>query len=123
MKFLKRFGKNIRIYRELNKLSQEQLSEKMGISTGSLSRIECGRQFVKYQTLEKIAKAFDIPVGDLFHYTTHPNKMDSENKIELLQYIEAMNESEIEYFLNQAKIYGKLKIKLYETNHHLKACQ
>lgn len=113
MGLLKRFGKNIKIYRELKKLTQEELAEKINISTGSLSRIEGGRQFVKSQTLEKLARELDISISKLFNCTD--NTSNSENKTELLQYIEALNETELEYILEQIKVYSKLKRKLLEA--------
>ena len=87
MNIIKRFGRNIRIHREAANLTQEQLAEKLDISCGSLSRIESGRQFVTRTTI-------------------------NDNKIELLQYIEVMNDIEIEFFLNQIKVYYEFKERL-----------
>lgn len=105
---IKRFGRNIRIHRETANLTQEQLAEKLDISCGSLSRIETGRQFVTQTTLENLSKALKVSVSDLFLYSTH-SSTNNEKKIELLQYIETMNNYEIEYFLNQIQVYYKLK--------------
>ena len=106
---IKRFGRNIRIHREAANLTQEQLAEKLDISCGSLSRIETGRQFVTQTTLENLSKALKVSVSDLFLYSTH-SSTNNEKKIELLQYIETMNNYEIEYFLNQIQVYYKLYI-------------
>ena len=100
---IKRFGRNIRIHREAANLTQEQLAEKLDISCGSLSRIESGRQFVTRTTLENLSKVLKVPISDLFLYSTHSATIN-ENKIELLQYIEVMNDIEIEFFLNQIKV-------------------
>ena len=105
---IKRFGKNIRIHREAAGFTQEQLAEKLDISCGSLSRIETGRQFVTQTTLENLSKALKVSVSDLFLYSTH-SSTNNEKKIELLQYIETMNNYEIEYFLNQIQVYYELK--------------
>jgi len=45
------FGKILRDFRIKNKLTQEQLSEKLGISLKYISRIENGNNGVKTQTL------------------------------------------------------------------------
>ena len=45
------FGKILREYRIKNNLTQEQLSEKLGISLKYISRIENGNNGVKTQTL------------------------------------------------------------------------
>lgn len=47
----KSFGKILRDFRIKNKLTQEQLSEKLGISLKYISRIENGNNGVKTQTL------------------------------------------------------------------------
>lgn len=47
----KNFGKILREFRVKNKLTQEQLSEKLGISLKYISRIENGNNGVKTQTL------------------------------------------------------------------------
>lgn len=47
----KNFGKILRDFRVKNKLTQEQLSEKLGISLKYISRIENGNNGVKTQTL------------------------------------------------------------------------
>ena len=47
----KNFGKILRDFRLKNKLTQEQLSEKLGISLKYISRIENGNSGVKTQTL------------------------------------------------------------------------
>lgn len=47
----KNFGKILRDFRVKNNLTQEQLSEKLGISLKYISRIENGNNGVKTQTL------------------------------------------------------------------------
>lgn len=41
---LKRFGKNVKIERIKQDLTQEQLAEIMGVGHNYIARIECGRQ-------------------------------------------------------------------------------
>ena len=59
-------GKNIKQYRQLKGLSQEQFSELLDISQQSLSKIERGKNFLTSETLEKIPKLLDISVYELF---------------------------------------------------------
>lgn len=47
-------------------ISQKDLAEKIGISATSLSRIVTGDQKPSFDTLEKIAIALEVEVGDLF---------------------------------------------------------
>ena len=39
----KQFGKNLKHYRELKNLTQEQLAEYLGITSRAISQWECGR--------------------------------------------------------------------------------
>lgn len=54
------FGKILRNYRIQNDLTQEQLSEKLGISLKYISRIENGNNGVKTQTLIKYMNILGI---------------------------------------------------------------
>jgi len=60
------FGENLKFYRKIKKLSQEQLSEKVNISVKHLSAIERGLTFVSADLLEKLASSIEIPVYYLF---------------------------------------------------------
>ena len=64
----KSLGKRIKFYREARNLTQEQLAEKIGINSKSLSTIECGQNFVTAQTLENISSALDISIKKLFDF-------------------------------------------------------
>ena len=64
----KLLGKNIKYYREIKNLTQEQLAEKIGINYKSLSTIECGQNFVTAQTLENISKALNVNIKKFFDF-------------------------------------------------------
>jgi transcriptional regulator with XRE-family HTH domain len=55
----------IKIPRERQKISQEELAARSGISRGDLARLETGRHDPTITTLEKLAKALKVPVGKL----------------------------------------------------------
>lgn len=81
-------GINIKKYRELKNMTQEYLSEKIGINTSALSDLERGKTFPKPENLVKIAQALDIPYELLFVNTIiNPDsvKEDFDNRIELLK--------------------------------------
>ena len=61
---LKKFGKKIKIERIKNDLSQEQLAERVGVSTRTISLIESGLQHPKFFLVAKLAKilSFDINI-------------------------------------------------------------
>ena len=66
-------------------LSQEQFSEKLGISPNHLSVIETGRKFVSYTMLEKIIKTLDVSPAALFYSKTNTTFDESlQNRISTL---------------------------------------
>lgn len=71
-------GKKIKEKRIQQSLTQEQLSEKIGISPKSLSQIELGNNFVSADNLEQICSALNIHVKSLFDFEND----NSEEKID-----------------------------------------
>ena len=59
-------GKNIKRYRKIKGLSQEQLSEFLNISQQTLSKIESGKNFLTSETLEKIPHILGVNAYELF---------------------------------------------------------
>lgn len=68
MNNLKLFGKRIKELRKKKKYTQEQLSEIVGIDYKQIGNIETGTYFTTMSTLEKIARAFDCEIVELFDY-------------------------------------------------------
>ena len=56
-------GKTIRELRDGAGLSQAQLAKKAGLTQSHISRLENGEHHAANFTLEKIARALDVPVG------------------------------------------------------------
>ena len=76
------FGENVKRYRKQQGFSQEQLAEKLEISTNHLSVIETGTKFVTYKLLEKIILELDVLPSSLFQSTqTALNDNSLQNKI------------------------------------------
>ena len=65
--FLK-LGYKIKFERSKKKLSQMYLSLKTGLTTRSLSIIECGIIDPKFSTLIKIAEALEIDLCELLNF-------------------------------------------------------
>ena len=60
-------GKSIRKLRQQKGLSQDRLSKEADLALNTIVKIETGESpNPTVETLEKIAKALDIQVGDLF---------------------------------------------------------
>lgn len=55
----------IRILREINNLTQDEMAEKMQMSTSGYSKIERGKSKISMERLEQIANIFNIDVMEL----------------------------------------------------------
>jgi transcriptional regulator with XRE-family HTH domain len=58
-------GKNLRAARKRLGLTQEQVAERSGVQAGEVSRIEAGKRDPQVSTLERLAKAVEMPPGRL----------------------------------------------------------
>ena len=61
-------GKQIQKIRELQGISQQDLAAKCNFEKSNMSRLEAGRVNPTLSTLEKIAKALDITLAELFTF-------------------------------------------------------
>lgn len=79
-------GARIKELWKLKKLSQEKLSEEIGIDPKHLSRIEVDRSYPSLDTLEKIAKALGFEIKDFFEFVKEMKTKElTENIQELLE--------------------------------------
>lgn len=78
-------GLRIRELRKGKGLSQEQLSEKIGIDSKHLSRIELGKSFPYMETLEGIAKALEVEMKELFEFNHMAKPIDLKGIEKLLE--------------------------------------
>ncbi len=58
----------IKEYRLINKLSQEELAEKIGISNRHLQRLEINEQNTRLLTFKKIVKALNISDDEILTF-------------------------------------------------------
>ena len=61
-------GKQIQKIRELKGLSQQDLSAKCNFEKSNMSRLEAGKINPTLSTLEKVAKALDVSLVELFSF-------------------------------------------------------
>lgn len=66
MSILKQFGLKVRQNRLKKKLSQEKLAELANLHRTYISQIESGKRNISLKNIEKIAKALNIKVKELF---------------------------------------------------------
>lgn len=60
------FGNNVQKYRKKAGFTQDELSERVGITQKHLSIIETGTQFASAQVIEKISKELQVSPAELF---------------------------------------------------------
>ena len=60
-------GDKIRKLRKEKGLTQKQLGELCGIADSNIRKYESGKQNPKLETLQKIARALDVPILSLIH--------------------------------------------------------
>jgi transcriptional regulator with XRE-family HTH domain len=76
MELRKIFGGRLRTLRKTKGFSQEELAEKADIHPTYIGVIERGEQAPTLDTVEKIAKALDIKISELFLFSTKIDKID-----------------------------------------------
>lgn len=65
-------GKNLQHYREKNNLTQEELAERVGISTSFCANLERGKKAMSIVVLRKLADALNVSV-DYLLYENRPS--------------------------------------------------
>ena len=61
-------GGNIKMFRKLKNITQEELAEIIGIHSRQLSKIETGEHFPSCKTLERICMALDVSPKEMFDF-------------------------------------------------------
>lgn len=74
-------GQRIRKFRKAYNLSQEQLAEKVGISTTHMSHIETGNTKLSLPVFVDIADALSVQTDELLHDASQINKTKIKQEI------------------------------------------
>ena len=70
-------GDRLRELRELKKLSQGEIEKRTGLLRCYISRVENGHTVPAVETLEKFARALEVPIYQLFYEGEEPPKPPS----------------------------------------------
>jgi transcriptional regulator with XRE-family HTH domain len=70
-------GDRLRELREQKKLSQGDIEKRTGLLRCYISRVENGHTVPAIETLEKLARAFEVPMYQLFYDGEQPPKLPS----------------------------------------------
>lgn len=104
-------GQRIRKYRKAMNLSQEELAEKIGISTTHMSHIETGNTKLSLPVLVSLASVLEVRTDDLLSDAANINKSSMADEIS-----ELMNSCTSQ----QLKvIYDILKATISSLNKHM----
>ncbi|MGG6313467.1 helix-turn-helix domain-containing protein [Paenibacillus macerans] len=103
MDVAKQVGKNVRYYRKLKGLTQEQLAESTETYGSYIGRLERGEQNVQLETLHRIADALQVSVYALFR-TPGFDQLNDQTRI--WQIVQLLQEQSAE---EQARAYRVLK--------------
>lgn len=79
-----KFGRRVKELRKSKGLTQEQIAELINIEPPNVSKLENGLHFPQPEKIEKIAKALDVTIHDLFDFEHIQKKQD------LIKHIKSM---------------------------------
>lgn len=94
-------GKRIREIRKGCKLSQEQLSELVGVDFRYISKIELGKCYPSFETLEKIAQSLQVEMRELFEFSHFAAAIVTKQEIDKL--LDGADEHERQLILRVTK--------------------
>jgi transcriptional regulator with XRE-family HTH domain len=72
---------NIRIIREMKKLSREEVGSKIGLTPSGYGLVERGERRLCYDTLLKLAKVFDMDIIDVICFPDTPDEEKRRGQI------------------------------------------
>lgn len=94
-------GQRIRKFRKAYNLSQEELAEKIGISTTHMSHIETGNTKLSLTVFVDIANALSVQTDELLHDITEQNK--TPLKQEFIELLNSCSSQELSIVLDIVK--------------------
>lgn len=91
-------GKRVRKYRKLKNLSQEELAEKIDISTTHMSHIETGSTKLSLQVLVDLSRVLEVNTDDLLFENKTQTMINQITKL-----LSECNENQIEFITSIVK--------------------
>ena len=106
-----KLGKIVKKLRKERRLSQDELAEKIGMSTDTISNIERAVASTTIETLEKIADAFDVKICELFqfHEVTAADKAKAVLLDEIFDILKEQSADILQFALAQIKLLVAVK--------------
>lgn len=88
---MKRFGENIKKYRNRLGLTQEKLAELCNCSSQTISGTETGYSFPSSKVLFKLAENLHVPLMYLFNFGEDPVISNKEENSTIINYLSEMD--------------------------------
>ena len=93
-------AKNVKKYRKMNFLTQEELAEAADVSNTYIANIECGQTWISDKTLEKISNALHLEEYLLFIPETEISSNLIENRQRMIEYLKSREKELGDYVKN-----------------------
>lgn len=107
-------GDNIKRLRKINGLTQSDLGKKLGITQSAIGQFEKGTSSLKIETIEKIAKALNVPISALlvgvdmdynkFSHHKSKNAKEIQKRLAIIKFLDCLYDSAS---ITKVKIYDK----------------
>ncbi len=97
-------GSRIRELRKGRRLTQTELSDKIGIAQSDLSRMEQGEYKVGLDTLFKVLQVFELKMGEFFGETEDSHGVETRELIKEFQGLSSEARREVRDFLRFKKL-------------------
>ena len=102
-----KLGARIREIRKSMNLSQDKFADIIDWDKANISNLENGKSFLKPESMEKISRALNIEVQELFNF--EHQKTEAELKIEILNMLKLFSYKEIQFLYKMMKSLGELR--------------
>lgn len=112
MDLKQRLGARLRAFRQERKLTQEQIAEAIERTPEAISNIERGQSLPSLDTLERLAKALDVPLAEFFdkdETSTNRQRIELESRLRVLA--QTMSDEDLEISVGQAEVLFQVRGK------------
>jgi len=90
-------GKRLKAIREAHNLTQENLAEKLNMSSMSLSKVERGLNFISPNLLEKLCKFYNVEPDYFFKFNTSVVNNDFEKLDSIIKKLKSLDSTDLSY--------------------------
>jgi transcriptional regulator with XRE-family HTH domain len=98
-------GENIRKYRELRKMTREELALKVRVGTTTIEKYENGERIPDTSTILKLSTALDVPASELLEQEFQSNPSGIDYEIE--QLVKEIGTKRAKLILRKAKEFSE----------------